>query len=352
MGKLATTYQNIADILSYKSSKDDLEKMLSNKDFDWDTMVVQGSRHLVLPTIYCRLKSKQLTNLLPKELDSYLKEITSLNESRNIQILKQINILSDLLKSHKIEHVFLKGAALISGDYYDDLAERMIGDIDILISNHQLDMAFELLKENSYYPMEQTLGNDFFEHKHLPRLKTEKYICAVELHRKLFVSYKNNELSNSNILSSKQFINSLALPSSKHLLLHNILNYQINDKGSLYNSISFRSAYDSIILHKKEGEAKVKISKVIRKYYNLLSIFFKDLPEKYESSNFTRRFYIYKLKHIGFYRFWNKLLKLAEFLWIIIGRMPHFINNKSYRKAILKDRKRIFIYFKSFLKNT
>ncbi|MEF3077587.1 nucleotidyltransferase family protein [Winogradskyella poriferorum] len=352
MANLVTTYQNIADILSYTSSRDHLEATLSNSSFNWDNIVIEGSKHLVLPAIYCRLKAKKLTHLLPEELDTYLKEITLLNRNRNSEILSQTATLSELLKAHNIAHVFLKGTALISGNYYDDFAERMIGDIDILIPPNQLDLAFQLLKDNSYYPIEQTLGDNFFEHKHLPRLKTDKFICAVELHRKLFVSYENSELRNPDILASKQIINNVAIPSSKHLLLHNVLNYQVNDKGSLYNNISFRSAYDSITIHHKEGEILIKEANIVRKYFNLLHLFFEDIPDKYKSTNFTTRFYTYKLKHIGFYKFWNKLLKRSDFLRIVLGRIPHFIKNKAYRKALIKDRKRIISYFRSAIKGT
>lgn len=353
MGNLSITYQHIADILSFKSNNEQLKKTLSNEVFDWDAIVIEGSKHLVLPAIYCRLKSKQLTHLLPEELDTYLKEITALNKQRNNQIISQINTLSQLLISHKIEHVFLKGTALISGGYYDDNAERMLGDIDILVANDQLDLAFKVLQNNSYYPIEQTLGNDFFEHKHLPRLKTDNYICAVELHRKLFISYKNKALSSSNILLSKQFINTIAIPSQEHLLLHNILNYQINDYGSLYNSISFRSAYDSLVVLQRNDSTITNInSKIIRNYFNLLGIFFIDIPEKYRRKNFTTKFYNYKLRHLDFYKFWNKFIKVIHFLWIIIGRVPYFIKNKAYRTALLKDRKRIFSHIRSVLKNT
>lgn len=350
MGNLATTYQYIAAILSFKSSKEELEKTLSHTPFNWDNIVVEGSKHLVLPAIYCRLKAKRLTHLLPEELDTYLKEITALNRSRNSQIIFQINTLSELFKAHEIEHVFLKGAALISGDYYEDIAERMLGDIDILVPTDQLDFAFQLLKDNSYYPIEQTLGNDFFEHKHLPRLKTDTYICAVELHRKLFLTHQCDTLSTENILAASRIINGICIPSATHLQLHNILNYQVNDKGSLHNSISFRSAYDSIALFHKYGIIELKPSKLIATYYNILSLFFDDFPEHYKTTTFTTRFYMYKLKHIAFYKRWNKLVKLLDFLRIVIGRIPLFIKNKAYRNATLKDRKRIFGHFKSVLK--
>ncbi|APY07953.1 hypothetical protein BWZ20_06385 [Winogradskyella sp. J14-2] len=352
MGNLANTYQYIADILSFRSSKDELEKVLGNKDFNWDNIVIEGSKHLVLPTIYCRLKSKQLTYVLPKELDSYLEEITSLNRNRNTQIISQVHALTELLKAHNIEHVFLKGAALISCCYYGDIAERMLGDIDILVNEDHLDLAFNILKNNSYYPIEQTLGNDFFEHKHLPRLKTDKYICAVELHKKLFVTYKNEELQSPKVLSSKTIVNGIFVPSPKHLLLHNILNYQINDKGNLYNSINFRSAYDCIVLYNKANIDLPKNSKTIRKYYNLLGLFFSDIPNKHKNTNSTTSFYFYKLNHIGFYKVWNKLLKLLDFSWTVMSRVPYLIGNKAYRMALFKDRKRILTYISSVLKRT
>lgn len=352
MGNLITTYQNIADILSFDVSKDALEKTLKNDNFDWDNIVVEGSKHLVLPAIYCQLKKKQLTHLLPQELDVYLKDITTLNKNRNTEVIKQINVLSELLNTHNIDHVFLKGAALISGNYYENISERMLGDIDILIPQQQLDEAFKLLNNNSYYPIDQTLGDDFFEHKHLPRLKTDTYICAVELHRKLFVSHKEKNLSTSSILASKDIVNGISIPSAKHLLHHNILNYQINDHGKLYNSISFRPAYDTIVLLTKCKASAIKHTKTIRTYFSILGLFFRDINKSSKSTSFIAKFYLYKLKHPKFYKFWNKLLKRTHFLLLITNRIPYFIFNNAYRTAVIKDRKRIFIYFRSVLSNS
>lgn len=352
MGNLKTTYQNIADILSFETSNDDLKKTLSNPLFNWDNIVIEGSKHLVLPAIYCRLKSKQLLYLLPEELLNYLKELATLNEDRNLAIKDQINTLSHLLKTHKIEHVFLKGSALLMGDFYEAISERMLGDIDILIKEDQLDIAFNLLKENGYIPIEQTLGNSFFEHKHLPRLMTDKNICAVELHRKLFVTYRDNDLQNENILSEKQIYNTINLPSLAHLLRHNVLNYQINDNGKLHNSISFRPAYDSVILLRKLNfETNILGHKIFRQYFTILSLFFRDIKPLRLKKNFVAKFYLFKLKHLKFYKFWNKLLNLFYYFPIFLNRLSVFISNKAYRTAVLNDRKRIFKHFKTVINN-
>ena len=203
MGNLAITYQHIANILSFKTSDLQLEKELSNPSFDWDSIVVEGSKHLVLPTIYCRLKSRELLHVLPLELKDYLEEITSINRNRNLAIISQIESISKLFNEHKINHVFLKGAALLTLDIYGDVAERMVGDIDILISRKDINLANTILQEHKYLPIEQTIGNQFFEHKHLPRLKPNNEICAVELHQKLFISYTDKNFKVDSILREK-----------------------------------------------------------------------------------------------------------------------------------------------------
>jgi len=353
MANLAITYQYIADILSFESSNAKLENTLKSPFFNWDDIVVEGSKHLVLPAIYCQLRSKHLLHLLPDDLNDYLEEITSLNKDRNMAIVNQVYSLSNILNEHRIEHVFLKGAALLAGGFFNNVSERMLGDIDILVAEDQLDFAFSLLKENGYTASEQTLGHDFFEHKHLPRLKTKNNICAVELHKKLFVSHKDSELQNSNILSQKKMYNKIYLPSTTHLMRHNILNYQINDNGDLYNSISFRSAYDSIVLLKQiDFEQAVNDNKLLKNYINIIGLFFKDVQKLKPKKSLKARFYIYKLKHIRFYKAWNKLLNLNRFFRIVVGRILFFFSNKLYRKAVLNDRVRILKYFKSVLKNS
>ena len=62
------TLKIIGDILSFKSDTCLLQTTLEEKNFNWDEIVKIGSRHLVLPAIYCRLKEKQLLNCLPKDL--------------------------------------------------------------------------------------------------------------------------------------------------------------------------------------------------------------------------------------------------------------------------------------------
>ena len=104
----------------------------------WDRLVQYGSSQFILPAIYGALKRKKLDDHAPIDLVSYLQEITDLNLKRNTAILKQINFLYKLFNTHQIDHVFLKGAAMLITSPYDAINERMVGDIDILVSKKDL----------------------------------------------------------------------------------------------------------------------------------------------------------------------------------------------------------------------
>lgn len=354
MDNLAITYQHIADILSFETKNSQLENTISNATFNWENIVREGSKHYVIPAIYCRLKARKLLDKLPEDLLSYLELITTENRKRNSIIFKQISSISELFNLNQIDHVFLKGSALLASGCYEDNAERMLGDIDILVAPKHLKKAYRLLCDDGYYPSDQTLGNDFFEHKHLPRLKTkltDTSIAAVEVHRKLFTTHNDDLLNYQAIFNKKKQINTVYIPSNKHLLMHNILNFQINDYGALYNSISFRSTYDTIIIQRSyTGIKEWYKSKLYKNYFKYTSLFFEDIVIATNvKTNIFTNFYLFKLKHLKFYKNWNKLIGIIRFSPILLYRLWLFICNKTYRKAIITDRNRIFNHFKSIL---
>jgi len=348
VNNLAVTYQHIADILSYDSDTSKLESILSQAEFNWDAIVKEGSKHLVLPAIFCRLKSKQLLHVLPTDLLSYLKYITELNRNRNSSILNQMQSISNLLNQNHINHVFLKGAALLVSNIYEDPAERMIGDIDILIDLSQIDEAFELFIKNGYSAEKEKLGHSFFGHKHLPRLTMTNQIAAVELHKKLFNSYNYKNLENKNIISKSQKSNGFSIPSPDHLLEHNILNFQINDNGRLFNSLNFRSAYDTMTINNfySFNNSKILNRTIFYNYLNIVSIFFNDL-NKFDISRASniKSFYIFKLNNLQFYKIWNTSIKFIKYLPLLVKRFLFFLKNKEYRNQLFSERKRILNHF-------
>lgn len=344
METLYSTFQHIAHILSFDASENELKDILHPTQTDWDSLVKIASKHLVLPAIYCRLKHKNLLHLLPNDLSNYLDELTQINRNRNATLLKEAIDIHKLFVNHQINHVFIKGIALIAGDYFKDHGERMIGDIDILVHIDDLTLAFDLLLQNNYTAMETTISSKYFKDKHLPRLINSKKMGAIELHKNLFNQNKAELLNTNHILNQKRSFGGLNIPAPEYLLAHNILNYQINDHGYYFNSISLRAAYDSIIIiNRNSGLEIASESKYISPYFQNLSVFFPEIMALEKGSrigNFKRK--LFKLKHkskmIG--KVWYAILKNYQTILLFTHRSFFFITNKSYRNDILNNPKR------------
>ena len=333
----------ISKILSYDSNKDALVQILKNDAINWESLVKRGSSHLILPALYNRLKKKELLNYIPSELKTFLLEISTINYNRNVSILDQAKRIGAILSSHNINHVFLKGTALLALDNNDMLLERMVGDIDILVAKEDLSTAFNLIKQESYTPVKLTFGDTYFEHKHLPRLIPKKDIAAIEVHRKLLVN-KNHELLDANdVLAEKATASGINIPSTNHLLKHAVYNHQLNDKGFFYNTFSLRSIYDVLVLlQTQKVNININEDKYLQNFFNYAVTLFNDL--KYPTSIRSRikqKWFLIKHKQPFLFKISYNFKKLIYLLTLIISRSKLFIVNANYRKDLIKDRKRV-----------
>lgn len=244
----------IAKSLSISLSSKNLEeikKVLKSKKIDWDLFVKISTSQLVLPALYCNYKRNELLHFLPDDLVDYMQEITSLNRDRNLQIIEQIHELNSLLKQNGVTPIFIKGAGNLIQDLYEEPAERMIGDIDFLVSKNEYDLAAKILSEHNYKPVSD-LGYHFPQFKHYPRLYNEDHIAAVEIHREMIIekyaSEFNYETIRDNIIQNNGF-SVLGYDDQKALC---IFSNQINDNGFDYKTIGLKNAYDFLLLNEKE----------------------------------------------------------------------------------------------------
>ena len=118
MGKLKKSIQLIADIISLNSDRDKLKEEFKDPNTNWDALIKVASKHLMLPTLYNRIKEKNLNQYIPSELNDYLKELSDINYNRNESILDEVQKISEVFINNNIKHVFLKGAAMLAGGYY------------------------------------------------------------------------------------------------------------------------------------------------------------------------------------------------------------------------------------------
>ena len=322
-------------------------------DAFWNNLIYFASSHLILPAFLSSIKSKKLNNYVPKDLISYLIEISDLNQKRNIEITSQIKFISDTFKKYKIEHAFIKGAALLICKPYNVVKDRMIGDIDIIVSKNDILKAQKILF-NLNFKEQKSNDIEFLKNisqkKHLPRLINSKFISAVELHLNLFENdyidlIDIDVIMNQKVLTTDGFY----ILSKKNLWIHTILNWQLNDYGYKKNFLSFRSVIDVIYLDRDNYFMKNFLSnKYLKHFYSLMSVHLNDYPVYYP---INKAIYTMNLRFKLIFKLNHYFYKSADLCKIIFSRTFLFLKSKYYRAVIINNRKILLKKLLYFWKN-
>ena len=154
-----------------EENKKEIENQLKTTEIDWDAVVKASTANYVLTALYCNLKRASFLHYLPNDLVDFMIRITDLNRDKNQQIIEQAKEINELLLANNITPIFLKGTGNLLEGLYEDIAERMVGDIDIILFSRrcfpksQLKFALILAIQVTH---QTTLLFD--DHRHLSRL--------------------------------------------------------------------------------------------------------------------------------------------------------------------------------------
>ena len=338
-------------------NRDEIEQQLKSKSVDWEDIVKFSTAHFVFPALYCNLKKVRLLKYLPGDLVNYMDHISSLNRQRNTKILLQAREINDLLLKGNISFIFLKGTGNLLADIYDDIAERMVGDIDFIISKQDYSKAITILRNFGYSDVHKNkyhLPNK----KHYRRLKKENTIAAIEIHKELSGINKFSDKFNFKyVKNDSQVINEFRLLSYANKLNLSIISYQIDDHGFKYRNIALRNAYDVFLLSKKTNA--ISAIKKLDKLYHPLNCF---LSVCHEIFNRTKSLEYIKNSKTNSYlndfnsqfvnikktRIKNKLIK-AFLLWKYrINIIFNSLINKEYRDWSFEKLSSLDFYKKIF----
>lgn len=232
-----------------------VEEQLKSKLVDWDNIVRVSTAHYVFPALYCNLKRAGFLEHVPTDLVEYMQHITDLNRERNQQIIEQAKEINELLLAYNITPIFLKGTAFLLQGLYEDIAERMVGDIDFLVKRNQTELAYNTLTQNNYTHVSD---DEYFfpHHRHLPRLKKEERIAAVEIHSDMLKEKYIGEFNYETTIQNSFIKNNFNFLGHKEQLSLAIIANQINDNEQLKYKIALRNAYDVYLLSQKINSLK------------------------------------------------------------------------------------------------
>jgi len=267
---------------------------------------------------------------------------------RKIKI-KISNTEIHIFNKNNIEYVYLKGSALLLVKPYDTLNDRMIGDIDILVSQKDLSKAHKILIDQGFQEMKSKFNftKGVISQRHLKRLVNQKFISAVELHEYLFDNKKSVNINRNKILKNRFKTKKGGwVPSKTHLWLHAILNWQYNDNGFIYNKFSLRTYLDVVFLENDNYRNNLNNNKFVKHFYSLCSVLVSIYPNR---DNFSSFIFKNQLRYFFFRITYKFIIKIKFLMFKIFNRLLLMIYSQRYRYNILKNPKlllkRILIYW-------
>jgi putative nucleotidyltransferase-like protein len=216
---------------------------LSFPQFDWERVISIADRHLLLPALCTSLRRKGLINELEPSVREFLKEIYALNVSRNSRIKSQAIEIVDALSHAGIGSVLLKGAAFLFEAAEEDLGERMMLDLDVLVPERDLTRSISLLQELGY----AAIGNQKLAHHHPPLVRQED-IASVEVH--WHICEDPNLVPAERVFSEAIELNAgssrISIPSPTHRIIHDLFHAAVQDGEFVGGVISLKALYDLI----------------------------------------------------------------------------------------------------------
>ena len=233
-------------------------------DINFDNLIKLASRHLMLPALFFFFIKKNVSCLFPEDFIEYIKNIYSINKARNTVLLKEAKELSELLYKNNINHIFLKGTALLLSNVFEDIGERMMCDIDFIIQHKDEQKIEEVLEKNNWFTSDIVLGFKIFKNKHLPRMVNKNKTIAIEPHLELLsLGWRGNFNSKKLINAFKDKTKTIKTPSKPFLFDHCINALQIEDRRFFNSHHSHRSIYDIYRLDCKKSLTIKNIKKDI-----------------------------------------------------------------------------------------
>lgn len=213
------------------------------------------SNQLILPTIYIKLLNNNLLDSVSEDLKEFLQEIYQLNCQRNERIIAQMKLIRDVLNSAQIYPIILKGLGNLLDGVYSDIGERMMSDIDFVVSDKDYIQAAKLLEDFGYQKFSEIADyDDVMEMKHYPKLYHKEFPAVVEIHRlpvdEQFSAWFNYEQI-ARDKKSLDLVPGCFVESDANKIVHNFIHCQLADQGFLYGKLPLREIYDLYLFSKR-----------------------------------------------------------------------------------------------------
>lgn len=223
----------------------------------------QNLVHCILHTAFTRYP--ELKEAAPRDLLLYFELMYSANLERNQEAKEELVTLGELFYKADIPAVVLKGGAEILAPYYRDPAHRYISDLDILIPEHKISQAAEILYARGGTSHPDDKGH-YRNHHHIPAITGGSLPFSIELHKRIGDGITHEVLTGEEILerSIDSKVRGINIPTPQDRFTHFLLHTQVRSHLYARTLLNLRDCNDH--LHFQKGLSNEVIEKVRRKF--------------------------------------------------------------------------------------
>ena len=115
---------------------------------DWMSVICLANKTMTTPALFEFIR--QSPEFVPRDVSRYITEIYERNLMRNDHLLVQLREAVEALNNNCIRPVLLKGSALLATMPREQMAKRLISDLDICVSEKKFETSLECLLKIGY----------------------------------------------------------------------------------------------------------------------------------------------------------------------------------------------------------
>jgi hypothetical protein len=215
---------------------------LRSPKLGWEGVISIAVGYFLLPALWKALKRKGLTHDLPPAVKDFLHEVYVLNTARNEKLKNQAIEIIDTLSQARISSVLLKGGAFLFDATQEDLGDRMMVDIDVLVPEDRLAQSVVILKDLGY----DTLGDKKRRPHHYPPLFRHGEVATIEIHWCIGDETKllPPEHAFDDAIALEAGASKVWIPSPTHRIIHNMFHAAVQDDDFRRGVISLKALHD------------------------------------------------------------------------------------------------------------
>jgi hypothetical protein len=219
----------------------------------WQTLFAAASSHMVTPALAWSLRGR---TDLPEDVSDYLDAVLYLNRERNQLIVEALGLALEALAAADIRPVLLKGAGMITQDFYPDPGIRVVGDLDLLVGEAQLPRASAALTKAGFLGDPNSLAKGPAHH-HAPVQVHIQTGVGVELHRRVLHKKGLGLIGTEQFMADSELVTALGrpalLPTVTDRVIHSIAHAQIVDGHHHHGVPHLRQLLDLELLIARHG---------------------------------------------------------------------------------------------------